>query len=248
VTKSIDPDSRRLRALPLGSRRIATAGRARARVPRGVRTLGRVIAVGFDLDLTLADTREGIAAACDRLSRETGVPIDSAVVVSRLGPPLETELAHWFPADDIPLVAARFREFYDEVAVPATVPMPGAAAAVESVRRAGRTVLVVTGKHQRAAETTVRFLGLDVDHVVGGLFGAGKGAAIRAHGAGVYVGDHIGDVDAARAAGARSVAVATGPYDSATLHAYGADIVLPDLRDFPETFTELINPGSVSRQ
>jgi phosphoglycolate phosphatase len=207
-----------------------------------------VIAVGFDLDMTLADTRVGIAAAFDRLSRETGVPIDSAAVVSRLGPPLETELANWFPAEDVPRVAARYREFYGEVAVPATVAMPGAEEAVASVRRAGGLVVVVTAKNQRDAESTVRFLGLDVDHVIGALFGTGKARGLKAHGADAYIGDHVADVDAARAAGARSVGVATGPYDSAALLAYGADIVLPDLWVFPETLTELINPGSASRQ
>ncbi|MCW2943962.1 MAG: Haloacid dehalogenase domain protein hydrolase [Actinoallomurus sp.] len=207
-----------------------------------------MIAIGFDLDMTLADTREGIAAAFDRLSAETGVPIDSAAVVSRLGPPLETELAHWFPAEDVPAVAARYREFYGEVAVPATVPMPGAAAAVDAVRARGGRVVVVTAKNQRDAEATVRFLGLNVDHVVGALYGAAKGRAIGEHRATVYTGDHVADVDAARAAGARSVGVATGPFDSEALLAYGADIVLPDLRVFPETLTELINPGSASRQ
>ena len=54
--------------------------------------------MGFDLDLTLADTRAGIAAAFDVLAERLGVPIDSAAVVSRLGPPLEEELAYWLPA------------------------------------------------------------------------------------------------------------------------------------------------------
>ena len=207
-----------------------------------------MIAVGFDLDLTLADTREGIAATFAALSERTGVPIDTAAVISRLGPPLETELANWFPAEDVPAVAEVYRGFYGDIAVPATVPMPGAVEAVEAVRARGGRVIVVTAKSQRLAESTVRALGMDVDEVAGSLFSAAKGTALVRFGATVYVGDHVADVDAARAAGARSVAVATGPYDSAALLAYGADIVLPDLRVFPETLTELINPGSTSRQ
>ncbi|WP_243708676.1 hypothetical protein [Actinomadura sp. GC306] len=78
------------------------------------------------------------------------------------------------------------------------------------------------------------YLGLEVDAVVGGLFGTGKGVALREHGAGAYVGDHTGDVDAARAAAALAVGVATGPFDAAALTAYGADVVLPDLVAFPE--------------
>jgi phosphoglycolate phosphatase len=212
-----------------------------------VRTLWRVLTVGFDLDLTLADTRKGIAAVYDRLSTETGVFIDTAAVVSRLGPPLETELAYWFAPEDVPEAAARYRAVYEEIAVPQTSPMPGAGAAVDAVRARGGRVIVVTAKNQHDAESTVRFLGLNVDAVTGGLYGAGKGMALKEFGAAAYAGDHVADVDAARAAGARSVGIATGPYDSEALRAYGADIVLPDLRGFPDTLNELISPGSPSR-
>jgi phosphoglycolate phosphatase len=54
------------------------------------------LVVGFDLDLTLLDSRAGIRAALDALSAETGVRIDSAAAVTRLGPPLQEELARWF--------------------------------------------------------------------------------------------------------------------------------------------------------
>jgi phosphoglycolate phosphatase len=207
-----------------------------------------VIAVGFDLDLTLADTREGIAATFAALSRQTGVPIDAAAVVSRLGPPLETELAYWFPAEEVPAMADLYRSLYGDIAVPATVPMPGAAAAVDAVRAHGGRVIVITAKSQRHADATVRALGLEVDDVLGGLFSTAKGLALRPYEATAYVGDHVADIDAARTAGAQSVGVATGPYDAAALLEYGADIVLPDLRVFPETLTELIKPGPASRQ
>ncbi|CAJ65362.1 MULTISPECIES: hypothetical protein [Frankia] len=50
--------------------------------------------VGFDLDLTLLDARAGIRATVAALSGETGVSVDAELAVSRLGPPLESELAH----------------------------------------------------------------------------------------------------------------------------------------------------------
>lgn len=46
----------------------------------------------------------------------------------------------------------------------------------------------------------------------------------------VVVGDTPLDIRCAKAAGARSVAVATGPFDEPTLSAHGATAVLPDLR------------------
>ncbi|WP_433333078.1 HAD family hydrolase [Spirillospora sp. CA-294931] len=190
--------------------------------------------VGFDLDLTLADSRAGIAAVYDVLASETGVPIDTAAVVRRIGPPLEEELAYWFPAERIAEMATRYRAVYADVAVPATTLMAGAAAAIELVRALGGRTIVVSGKNQADTERTVAFLGLPVDEVVGGVFGADKGTALRAFGADAYVGDHTGDVDAARAAEAVAVGVATGSFDAAALTAYGADVVLPDLLAFPE--------------
>lgn len=190
-------------------------------------------AIGFDLDLTLADTRDAIGAVYAALAAETGVSIDVDTVVARIGPPLETEMAYWFPAADVPAMADLYRAMYADIAVPATVPMPGAAEALAAVRESGSRVVVVSGKNQADSERTVRFLGLPVDEVVGGLFGTEKGAALSLHGVGAYVGDHTGDVDAARAARALSVGVATGPFDGAALTAYGADVVLPDLLAFP---------------
>ncbi|SPT59481.1 phosphoglycolate phosphatase [Actinomadura madurae] len=190
--------------------------------------------IGFDLDLTLADTRAGISAVYASIAAETGVAIDTDLVVRRIGPPLEEELAYWFPPDEVPAMAARYREIYAGIAIPATLLMPGAVAALDAVRAMGGRVVVVSGKNQADTERTVRHLDLGADAVVGGLFGADKGTVLREHGAGAYIGDHTGDVDAARAASAVAVAVATGAFDSAALTAYGADVVLPDLLAFPE--------------
>lgn len=44
------------------------------------------LTVGFDLDMTLIDSRPGIKAAYEALVAETGTPIDTDLVVSRLGP------------------------------------------------------------------------------------------------------------------------------------------------------------------
>ncbi|GAA3090712.1 HAD family hydrolase [Streptosporangium carneum] len=192
--------------------------------------------VGFDLDMTLADTRAGIAAVYDELALRVGVFIDSAAVVARLGPPLEWELANWLPAEEIPGAVAVYRSLYPSIAVPATTPMPGAVQAVEAVRRAGGRVIVVTGKNGPDAARTVAALGLDVDEVVGSVFGAAKGPALAGFGAAAYVGDHVADIEAAKAGGVVSVAVATGHYPAAELRAHGADVVLGDLTEFDEWF------------
>jgi phosphoglycolate phosphatase len=190
------------------------------------------LVVGFDLDMTLLDTRPGIRATYDELSRETGVPIDSAAVVTRLGPPAQQEMANWFPADQVEAATRRYLELYPHHAVEASLPMPGAREALAAVRRHGGRSVVVTAKHAPNAELHMRHLGLDVDEVVGSLWGGGKGPALAERGATVYVGDHVLDVEGARVAGATSVTVATGPCSPEELAAAGADVVLPDLRAF----------------
>ncbi|MEV6868218.1 HAD family hydrolase [Streptosporangium subroseum] len=201
--------------------------------------------VGFDLDMTLADTRVGIAAVYDELSRHMGVFIDSAAVVARLGPPLEWELANWLPPEEIPGAATVFRSLYPSIAVPVTSLMPGAREAVEAVRRGGGRIVVVTGKNARDAASTVEFLGLDVDEVAGSVFGAAKGPALASFGAAAYVGDHVADIEAARAGGVVSVAVATGLYPVGELRDHGADVVLGDLTEFTEWFDGWRTPASL---
>ncbi|MEU8616472.1 HAD family hydrolase [Streptomyces sp. NPDC048623] len=188
--------------------------------------------VGFDLDLTLLDTRPGIKAAFEVFSADVGVPIDADLVVSRLGPPLARELAHWFPEERVPEMVVRYREFYGQYAIEPTVPMPGARDAIQAVRDAGGRTVVVTAKNELHAKQHLTHLGMEPDAVAGELFAEGKAEALRAHDAGVYVGDHVGDVRGARTAGAVSVAVATGPCSPEELRAAGADVVLADLTDF----------------
>ncbi|MGW4594587.1 HAD family hydrolase [Streptomyces sp. NPDC004457] len=191
------------------------------------------LTVGFDLDMTLIDSRPGIRACYLALAERTGTFIDADLAVTRLGPPLAEELIHWFPADEVPAVADLYREMYPSIAIAATPAMDGAREAVEAVRAAGGRTMVVTAKYEPNAKLHLAHLGIEPDVVVGDLWAEQKAAALREYGAGVYVGDHVGDVRGARAADAFSVAVATGPCPADELRAAGADVVLPDLSAFP---------------
>lgn len=194
---------------------------------------GMNLTVGFDLDMTLIDSRPGIRAAYRALSAETGTYIDADAAVTRLGPPLDEELAHWFPQAEIPAMADRYREIYPEHAIEPTPAMPGAREAITAVRAMGGRAIVVTAKHEPNARLHLKHLGIEPDAVIGWLWAEAKAGALREHGAQVYVGDHIGDVRGARTAGALSVAVPTGPCPEPELRAAGADVVLPDLTALP---------------
>jgi phosphoglycolate phosphatase len=192
------------------------------------------LTVGFDLDMTLIDSRPGIKATYEVLSAETGVPIDADLAVTRLGPPLAEELVHWFPAEQVPQMGDRYRELYPEHAITPTAAMPGAREAIRAVQAAGGRAIVVTAKHEGNAKLHVEHLGLEPDAVIGRLWAEAKAEALHEHGAAVYVGDHVGDVRGAKTAGALSVVVPTGPCGGAELRQAGADVVLEGgLPDFP---------------
>ncbi|MEU5309206.1 HAD family hydrolase [Streptomyces sp. NPDC021562] len=191
------------------------------------------LTVGFDLDMTLIDSRPGIHATYTALAERTGTFIDADLAVTRLGPPLAEELVHWFPAERIAEMSDLYRAMYPEIAITATPAMPGAREAIAAVRDAGGKTLVVTAKYEPNAKLHLGHLGIVPDAVVGDLWAEQKAVALREHGAGVYVGDHVGDVRGARTAGALSVAVATGPCDAGELRAAGADVVLTDLTELP---------------
>lgn len=191
-----------------------------------------MLAVGFDFDMTLADTRRGIAATYRALTAETGTYVDDQLAISRLGPPLREELANWFPADEIELAVERYRALYEIHAIAPTLLMPGAREAVEAVRSEGGRVVVVTSKLGRLAELHLAHLGLAVDVVAGNLFAEGKAAALTANDCQIYVGDHVADMIAARTAGIPGVGVPTGPCSAEELTTHGARLVLPDLDGF----------------
>lgn len=198
-----------------------------------------MLTVGFDLDMTLIDARPGMVSCMAELARETGFDLDGEYFAANLGPPLAHILAEFgVPELRIDAMVARFRELYPPIVIPGTVALPGAADALHAVRELGGRTLVVTGKYQPNAALHLDALGLEVDVVVGELWAAGKGQALREHQARIYVGDHTGDMLGALAAGAYPVGVTTGPCDADQLRAAGAEVVLPDLTRFGEWLAE----------
>jgi len=194
--------------------------------------------VGFDLDMTLIDSRPGIHACWVELAERTRTYVDADLVVTRLGPPLSEEMAHWFPADQVAAMSDLYRELYPAYAITGTLAMPGAREAIGAVQAAGGRAIVVTAKWEPNAKLHMKHLGMEPDAVIGNLWAESKGEALREHGASVYVGDHVGDVRGARTAAALSVAVATGPCSPEELTEAGADVVLGALTEFPRWFSD----------
>jgi phosphoglycolate phosphatase len=202
-----------------------------------------VLVVGFDLDMTLVDSRPGIVATLEALATETGVVVDAELVVNRLGPKLEDEMANWYPPEQVPDVCDRFRELYVDHGVPGTFALAGALDALAAVSAAGGRSLVITAKYEPNARKCLAQVGLTVDEVFGWRYGPDKAATLTEQHATVYVGDTPTDMAAARTAGVAAVGVPTGPHTADELLAAGADAVLPTLEDFPAWLSRRAEAG-----
>lgn len=195
--------------------------------------------VGFDLDMTLIDSRRAIMESFARVAADTGVAIDPAAVDRRLGIKLQDELSYWFPPGDIDDAVRIYRAHYRELLAPLTTTLPGAAQALAAVRASGARVVVITAKYGVTAQLTLEGAGLAPDELFADAHGPEKAAILTTLGAAVYVGDTPPDMAAAVTAGAYPVGVSTGSFTPAELRAAGAAAVLTSLTDFPALYREI---------
>ncbi|MEI8002461.1 MAG: haloacid dehalogenase-like hydrolase [Actinomycetes bacterium] len=194
--------------------------------------------VGFDLDMTLVDSRPGILDTLHALADEVPGPEaavlhEPGLLLTLLRSTLDDVFALRFPAERATELADRFRVLYVDVGVPGTTALPGALEAVDHVRALGGRCVVVTAKYEPNAHRCLRQVGLEVDAVHGWLHGRAKAAALQAERALLYVGDTTSDMEAAHHAGAQGLAIATGTHDTEALLAAGARAVLSSLTEFP---------------
>jgi phosphoglycolate phosphatase len=196
-------------------------------------------AVGFDLDMTLVDTRRGIELALLALARETGRPVDAAAIVTALGPPIGDALSPWFDPTELPDAVQSFRRHMADVGVVNVDPLPGAGAAVEAARASGCRVVVVTSKIEPLALETLRHAGLGVDRVFGNVWAVGKAAPLRETDAICFVGDHPADMHAAASASIPGFGVTSGASTGAELAKAGAAHVAASLTEFPAWLADL---------
>lgn len=187
--------------------------------------------VGFDLDMTLVDSRQGIVDCMHHALAAHGGSATDEQLWPLIGAPLLDNLGHFLPPEKVEAAAATYRASYLIDAVPVTTALPGAHEILAAIRAAGGRSIVVSAKVEPAIHAVLDHVGLVADEVVGDLFAEAKATALREHGATVYVGDHAGDMRAARAAGALGIGVTTGPHDAATLAEAGADHVVADLAE-----------------
>lgn len=205
----------------------------------------RELVIGFDLDMTLVDSAEGISEALVQVCADHGVEISLADALETIGLPLDQVFPMWLPDMPYEQLLDEYRDHYGKFGIPKTVLLPGARESLNSIRELNGKIVVVSAKKADFVQRVLDVVGLEADAIHGYLFAEKKGVVLLEENALVYVGDHPGDIRAARAANAISVVVPTGPTSVEDLIDSGPDKVLASLEDFPDwlktNYEKLIN-------
>lgn len=200
--------------------------------------------VGFDLDGTLVDSAQDLAAAVNHALGAFGLPPHGIEDVKRFvgkGTRILIERAlradNAYSEDAMRAVLPVFMDYYSANICVHTIPYPGAVAALDALQARGVRLAICTNKSGRFTVPLLEALGLlgRFDAVISGdTLGPGMlkpdpapiHAMIERAGGGrcVFLGDTSNDIDAARAAGIASIAVRFGFIDEAD--SLGADATL----------------------
>ena len=198
----------------------------------------------FDFDGTLADTAPDLGAALNRLRAQEGLaPLDVGQVspFASMGARGMLRVGFGLTPQDERYAALReafLREYEAHLCV-GTRLFPGMRELVGALERRGTPWGIVTNKARRFAERITAFLGLTPDCIVGGddtphfkphpasLLLAAERLRIAPE-ASFYLGDDLRDIQAARAANMKPVAVEWGYIspDNGAPGAWNADLVI----------------------
>ena len=199
-----------------------------------------MVVVGFDLDMTLVNSSEGICHAMSEILQKNGITsITKDDIYQTIGVPLRDAFALWIEEDKVDAVVAEYRAAFDELALHRITPLPFAMEALKALQELKEKnsvkVLVVSSRQGDSLERILDSQNMTnyFDVIQGGLFGEEKGKFLKEHNAAVYIGDHTGDIMGAKFAGALSIAVTTGPITKEVLEKSKPDHLWNDLSPFP---------------
>lgn len=198
-------------------------------------------AVVFDLDGTLVDSLGDIAASTNICLAAAGLPTHTQDAVRGfvghgIGVLVERALGSLATPERVESLLAAIRAHYQEHSTERTRPFPGIDALLQTLLKRGVSLAVVSNKpHEMTTHIVqVLFPGVPFGFVTGesadiprkpdptGILTACAVLGVSPSAA-VYVGDTSVDMQAARAAGVRSVAVTWGFRDRASLEAAQPD-------------------------
>lgn len=204
----------------------------------------------FDFDFTLADSSAGVIECTNFALRSMGLPeADDLAIRRTVGLALSASFVVLSGRNDAMLsseFSRRFVERADEVMAELTAVYPAVPAVFRSLHQRTIRIGVVSTKFRYRIQEILRRAALLslVDAIVGGEDvaahkpnPAGIIAALATLGTpasrAIYVGDHLVDALAAKAAGVRFVGVLTGTTDRNAFGEIGVDDVLRSVEELP---------------
>jgi phosphoglycolate phosphatase len=214
-------------------------------------------ALVFDLDGTLVDSLDDLAAALAAMLGEIGAPaLPRDKVRGMIGDGTRALVARALAASNLPATLlderhARFLALYEAAPAALSLPYPGVVETLHAFREEGRRLAVCTNKPQRATLAVLRGTGLDgfFATVVGGDVLAAKKpdpahllAALAGIGAtprdAIMVGDNEHDFAMAKAAGVPVILVRYG-YHRVPLATLAADIQIDAFAALPPAVAQI---------
>ncbi len=206
----------------------------------------------FDLDGTLTDSQAGIINSVKNALDYFGIQEERENMTCLVGPPLHDTFReiYGFNAEQISVGTAKFREYFNEKGWLENAPYPGIAELLQTLKAAGKQLVVATSKPEGFAVRILEHFGLAqyFDHICGAPMdeqsGAKKAQVISnalsyyEHAGwntdAVMVGDRKYDVIGAHEKGLAAIGVLYGYGDREELEEAGADFVAGDLEELRE--------------
>lgn len=207
----------------------------------------------FDLDGTVLDTLDDLVALTNAVLAERGWPVHSREAVQGfVGNGAHALMVQAVPAgiDEAGVAAAlaRWKELYGVYGHKLTRPFPGMSGTLARLKAEGACLGVLSNKFDAAARAVIAEHFPDTFDIVHGECAdyprkpdpTGLRRMIGALGVEpgetAYIGDSVGDMDTAAAAGAIAIGVAWGYQPASALYAHGARMVI----GAPGELTELL--------
>jgi phosphoglycolate phosphatase len=212
--------------------------------------------LAFDLDGTLVDSAPGIIDTVNTVLAEWSIaPVPAPTVAAMIGLQLEVfwERLTPVPAAAWPELTARYRAIYRETAIPAIVLFPDVRPLIEALDAAGYVLTIASSKITPVSRAVLEHVDLLEPFRL--LMGNDSVSRPKPHaemlertleicGVGadqaLMVGDTTHDIDLGDNAGVRTVAVANGTHDYATLAAGRPAFLIKTLSELPGILAQMV--------
>ena len=219
----------------------------------------------FDLDGTLLDTIEDLAAAGNWVCQNHGWPTHPVEEYKRFVGRGMSNLVRrfapeeWHTGEGVRQILAEFMPYYDAHKQDKTAPYPGVPALLERLREAGVAIAVLSNKaHELAVPVIEGYFPNLFRHVQGGVEGLpfkpdpalllrlmGEMGAARENT--LFVGDSDVDIRTARHAGVASCGVLWGFRSREELEAEGADALVSSAQELEDLILSRKQAGQKER-